>query len=466
MLKSVDILIGFSVIMLVVSISVTLVNQMITGMLNLKGSQLRDGVCRLLRYIDHGINDDNARVLANLVLKDPIVATPRLIGGHRFASIIQREELTVLLMRIAADEATELNFSPLPETDQTPAQTDPIRIAIEGLEAQVAAKRKAAPLKCWLQGLWNRMQGQATRDEKQIAALWLRKSIRDNGLSDLHGALKCIRDKIVELEIAHPSWSASTRANRAILACAQCDFVAKINSWFDQTIDRVEEAYTSGSLIWTMLAALVIACALQLDSLSILNRLGVDDKYRATLVMEAGQYPDLVKRITQAPGDASPVQDVQASAAAETNAQVADAQANATEAKAKAGDPTAKSELPMDQGVAQRARRVSNRLKEVENQEKSTQDAILDVISTSQIIRLPDYDHYWTQMKTAWPGVLLSAALLSLGGPFWYAVLANLLKLRSVLASKDDENRKERQSTQNDPRGKDQKDAQGQLITP
>jgi hypothetical protein len=45
MLKSVDILIGFSVIMLVVSICVTLVNQLITGILNLTGVQLRDGVC-------------------------------------------------------------------------------------------------------------------------------------------------------------------------------------------------------------------------------------------------------------------------------------------------------------------------------------------------------------------------------------------------------------------------------------
>jgi hypothetical protein len=45
-------------------------------------------------------------------------------------------------------------------------------------------------------------------------------------------------------------------------------------------------------------------------------------------------------------------------------------------------------------------------------------------------------------------GVLLSAALLSLGAPFWYSALADLLKLRSVISRKDDDQRTERQTTQ------------------
>lgn len=45
-------------------------------------------------------------------------------------------------------------------------------------------------------------------------------------------------------------------------------------------------------------------------------------------------------------------------------------------------------------------------------------------------------------------GILLSAALLSLGAPFWYATLRDLLKLRSMIARKDDAERAERQTTQ------------------
>ena len=42
-------------------------------------------------------------------------------------------------------------------------------------------------------------------------------------------------------------------------------------------------------------------------------------------------------------------------------------------------------------------------------------------------------------------GILLTALLLSLGAPFWYGTLQKLLSLRSALATKDDEQRKERQ---------------------
>src|SRR5439155_7858639 len=50
----------------------------------------------------------------------------------------------------------------------------------------------------------------------------------------------------------------------------------------------------------------------------------------------------------------------------------------------------------------------------------------------------------WNRMRAylpAWnavPGVLLSWVLLSLGAPFWFDRLKDLLKLRSLLARKDD----------------------------
>jgi len=45
-------------------------------------------------------------------------------------------------------------------------------------------------------------------------------------------------------------------------------------------------------------------------------------------------------------------------------------------------------------------------------------------------------------------GVLISAALISLGAPFWYELLKNLIRLRSLVATKDEGERKERQTTQ------------------
>ena len=47
-------------------------------------------------------------------------------------------------------------------------------------------------------------------------------------------------------------------------------------------------------------------------------------------------------------------------------------------------------------------------------------------------------------MKRSWLGVMLTWMLLSLGAPFWYDALKDLLKLRSSLASKEEAARNER----------------------
>ena len=49
----------------------------------------------------------------------------------------------------------------------------------------------------------------------------------------------------------------------------------------------------------------------------------------------------------------------------------------------------------------------------------------------------------WAQTNVV--GVLITTLLLSLGAPFWYSALGKLLQLRSVLAAKDDDQRKARQ---------------------
>ena len=50
-----------------------------------------------------------------------------------------------------------------------------------------------------------------------------------------------------------------------------------------------------------------------------------------------------------------------------------------------------------------------------------------------------------------WPGLLLSWVLVSLGAPFWYDVLKNVMGLRSSLAQKDDKDREDRRAQQTEP---------------
>lgn len=370
MLKSIDILIGFSVIMLVVSIAVTLCTQTFASYFNLRGRQLYEGIRRLMRYIDHGLDGKTADIITSLVLTHPVVGQPTLRGGaYQYASVIQREELTILLMRIAVGQAPELRMN----------------------------------------------------DVQKEAAARLQSSIVANGVADIEGTLKAIRTGVLDLELSNPELSNSARTNRAILLNAKSEFVAKLNSWFDQTIDRVDEAFTKRTYLITIVSAMVVAGALQLDALSILNRLGIDDAYRAALVNVASRDPTLSQQIT---GGSVAAKIIKAAPAAD--------QAAAPAAPAQA--------LPRDRG----------RVASSEADAKKKLDALMDVVTTSDVVQIPDYSAQgWRDLwPSALPGILLSAALLSLGGPFWYEMLKNLLKLKSVLAGKDEANRKERQSTQ------------------
>jgi len=51
----------------------------------------------------------------------------------------------------------------------------------------------------------------------------------------------------------------------------------------------------------------------------------------------------------------------------------------------------------------------------------------------------------WT--RTRLPGITLSAMLLSLGAPFWYNALKDLVGLRPILARKEQAHREQRQSS-------------------
>jgi hypothetical protein len=50
----------------------------------------------------------------------------------------------------------------------------------------------------------------------------------------------------------------------------------------------------------------------------------------------------------------------------------------------------------------------------------------------------------WQQVN--WAGVAVSALLLTLGGPFWFTVLKDLLRLRSAAASQESQDRAQRQA--------------------
>src|SRR5260221_2066286 len=232
MLKSLDVLIGLTVILLVLSMGVTMLTQFVTTVLNSRGRHLKRGLVDLLNQLDAGLGQKAGSAqqsiagrIADAVLTHPLISST----GRSLGSVVHREELTRLLLYLADDSAT--------------------------LEQDVKAELKQALVR--------------------------------NGISDPSSTLRKIRDVSLQLEAAHPHLTVDVRQTMAILQEARSDFVAKINNSFDQAIDSVAQRFTASTRAITFVAALLVAGALQDDTIGLVNRLSADDKLRDAFVARA-----------------------------------------------------------------------------------------------------------------------------------------------------------------------------------
>lgn len=361
MLKSLDILIGFAVIMLAVSMSVTLIIQWILQVSQTRGKKLEEGIAGLLRQIDPEIlTNEISTQLANRILTHPMLAR----SGRKLAEVVQREELIKIVLEIAACGK-------------------PKQPAIAAAAAAGGTGLAPPP-------------GGAQQPSDALAVI-LADALAKAGIANPGQTLNAVRMLSMRLEASRPDMAAPVREATAVILEAESQFVAKINSWFDGTMDRVSQNYTSYTRRWTLVISLAVALALQLDALNIVNRLAIDDTLRASLVGVAPQAASAAN--APAPASVAP----------------ADTGGNT-------GELQAKTKKNLDQ---------------------------LRLLASEKLVTLP-VDSGWVAnwRNASIAGILLSAAMLSLGAPFWYKVLSELLKLRPAMAAKDDQQREHRRVSQ------------------
>jgi hypothetical protein len=317
MLKTLDILIGATTVVLLFSMAVTVITQALTTFFQRRGRHLKAGLANLLQQL--GIPTRQcAEDIADHVLRHPLIAD----GKGNLGTVVKRDEFVKLLLDFASGEG----------------------ISTLGEESK-----------------------------KTLLAV-----IQKNGISDPSSALKNIRALELQLEASDPQLATYIRQSLAIVHGAGSDFVARINSWYDQTIDRVSQRFTTYTHWVTIGIAAVVVLTVQLDIIAVMDRLSIDDQFRNT---------------------------------------VAD-----TWAKKLAGDTGAQTDPR----------------------------PYYDLLSHAGLVTLPTSATWIDQLKETRkiPGMLLSILLVSLGAPFWYSVLKDLLQLRSSLAQKDSDQRAQRETGQ------------------
>jgi hypothetical protein len=357
-LKTIDIFIGLALVMLLVSMVVTVITQAVTQILNSRGRHLLTGVADVLGQLDPGITRSIAEEIATAALTHPLVSNVN--GG--LAHVIHREELTKMLLELGAEDGPQ-------------KLSDAARQALQTALVQNGICKPGTP-----------------------------DQIRDQ----IRGKMKNIRALALQLELAHPELTNAARARIATLQTASSQFVAKINLWFDQTMDRTSERFTAHARFVTFFASLAVALALQLDTAALVSRLSTDDQLRMELYQLAQTQPP------------------QASAANPQTTPAANDQKGAAPASAA---PPAAAVITLS----------------------DTDRQNLKDLMVNNVIGIPPSLNDWLSrwhwdncvMKAL--GIILTALLLSLGAPFWYGALQNLLRLRSALAIKDDQQREQRQ---------------------
>ena len=103
MLKTIDVLIGLAVVMLLMSMIVTVITQFVNSLLNSRGKHLWQGIADILQQISPGIDRRIAEEVSGAVLSHPMI---RDVKG-RFGGVIHREELTKLLLELASGSSPQ-----------------------------------------------------------------------------------------------------------------------------------------------------------------------------------------------------------------------------------------------------------------------------------------------------------------------------------------------------------------------
>jgi hypothetical protein len=377
-IKILEVAIGVATVMLLLSMAVTVITQFILTVFNQRGQHLLRGVGDLVHQLDPSVDRNVSSKIAETLLKHPLLAG----NLGRAGDVVHREELTTLLIDLASGSGSFGN------------------IPLKGTAAAILKK---------------------------------------NGIDDPTATLDAVRDFSMQLEEASPELATHVRHSMAILRAAESKYVAKINAWFDQTIDRVSQRFTTSTRAITIVIGLLVAFGLQVDTIELVDRLSLDDSLRAKVVAMAPAIEQTASTVqgvaTQAPNGAD---------AGDKQAIVGKSSPSAS------GTVTPPNTAGVSGSVASSAAPASTNPAgpvggQTKGQARGQDQQIGDYyrqLSAAGLIAFPSAQSFSTAtlLKKS-PGVLLTAILLSLGAPFWYNTLASLLKLRSAVAQKDDQQR-------------------------
>jgi len=384
MLAYLDTLIGFAVVMLGASLVITILTQMISGLLSHRGANLRWGLETMFKNLPDCplLNDANrAAMVAKDVLTHPLISDsifslkPQWLADRvRLATAINPDELVGILKDLS---------------------TKPAYTAIAGLPAEIDALINA-------QNLVADRRLTLLTGSPALAAL------------PIAGAVPLLQDTVNSIKAE----------------------AGRLEAWFNATMNRVSARFTTYIRLWTVAFALALALITGLNTVTLLSELYTNGAFRQAVAGSATQMMDLAGRVLpNGPQDVATKMYTDAVAKA-----LADSKATADAPPSGIGsEAAARAWLTAHvTDSAQQSAALSAFDKALMDQRVQDAAAVRTILTKASF----DVRQFGWQTDQPYrrqiPGVLATAALLSLGAPFWFNMLKQLTNLRPILANKQD----------------------------
>jgi hypothetical protein len=406
MLNTVDTVIAFAVIMTVLSLLITIVVQMVSAAFSLRGKNLANGLALTFQTIDPTIGK-YAHSLAAQILRDPIFSDS--IWRKKARPILDEAAQTF----IAAQQKLRDAYR---QKSEDPNRDAAIKQAIDQLKAARAAVSipDVAPNREKPWGFWTLPWGSALQIANAIrpgeiyrVLQELRQMSHDEArLRDIPAELvdkakgliavlqrwdqPAIESRAKLADVAAISKIFSSEQQKAVLDSfagfgttverATTHAYDRFQRWFGSAQDRAEQWFQIHVRVVTIIAAILVAVFLQLDTVEIYDKLRDQPKLVEALVKSAPAVTEQGGAVLN-----------QSNTTAETS------------------------------------------ITAFTNLQDQIKNAGFDLTPRGWFARWPKEGRIWWFNHLF--GLLLTAGLLTLGAPFWFNLLKNLMSLRPALAN-------------------------------
>jgi hypothetical protein len=389
-LQYLDTIIAFSVVLLGLSLLITILNQMISTLFGYRGTNLLWGVETVLSTIDPTLAT-KARGMARTVLTEPMISDSLF---SRFKDVPILKSITSRWRLASAISAQDL---------------------IHGLK-KIAGETTEPATAAALNTMLGAVDPEAARKAEMI-------------------------EKLVDQVAPAATDKADAMVKQLTTSTQQA--VGKVEVWFNRAMDRASQRFAITMRLWTVVFAFVLAFGAHIDTGTVLRELWNSPETRNNLVNSRDavmQEAAVVLSPTVPAGTASTGPAVSPTI---VNAAMKTLQSQDQDAAALGTPPVFNS---LDEAIAWLQKSAKGNLLVAEYQNlvlsdlKTHAEGIQKAITNSGFVLIPSpYPGFFG--FSGWKnfaGILVTAAFLSLGAPFWFNALKTLSNLRPLVASRQD----------------------------